>query len=62
METFKADIESLGTDIPSFGSTKKIKLGCEGPIVPHPISDQEILTRIFWSLLLLLVNAKQNEV
>ena len=62
MEVNRADTWGLGTDVPRFGSDKKIKLGCEGSIVPHPISDQEILTKIFWSLLFLLVNVKQNEV
>ena len=61
MDAIRADTWGLGTDIPSFGSDEKIKLGCEGSIVPHPISGQEVLLRIFWSLLLLLVSSKQNE-
>ena len=61
MEAIRADRWSLGTDILSSGSDEKITLGCEGSIVPHPISDQDILLRIFWSLLLLLVSSKQNE-
>ena len=43
MEVNRKNTWGLGTEIPSFDSDKKIKLGCEVSIVPHPISDQEIL-------------------